>query len=406
TADAITVGEGGTAAVLVGGATSVLANDTDADLPHDTLTVNRTPVVGPAYGTLTLNADGTFSYTHDGTENLTDSFTYEVSDAANHQAQAVVSITVTPVNDNNPVFTSSVTFSVVEDTTAVVMLTATDADLPAQTISFSVTGGVDAAQFEIVSGDLRFKTGPNFEHPTDAGADNVYLVNVTADDGAGGTTVQSLSVLVTAHTWQNSQLACDVSGDGLVTALDVLMLINEINFRGSRDLVAAQPPTPVGPPFLDPNGDLWLTPADVILVIDYINSAEPGPISGGTGGEGEQVGRLDMYAPALTGEADAAATILSAAIQSDGRRFSWGAESVDHRLSGESANIRAATTALAGGGLPCGSRDVAYAKPGIDLRSGPAATLPNAAQEFDLEAFELEEAISAIAGDIAGAWNL
>ncbi|MCY2991001.1 MAG: hypothetical protein NTY19_24460, partial [Planctomycetota bacterium] len=104
------------------------------------------------------------------------------------------------------------------------------------------------------------------------------------------------------------------------------------------------------------------------LAFDYINSAEPGPIGGGTGGEGEQVGRLNVSLPTSTGEADAAATILSAATPSDARRFSWGAESVDHRHSGESANVRGATTAIAGGGLPSGSRDVAYAKPGIGLR--------------------------------------
>ena len=71
--------EGGTATTLVGGATSVLANDTDTDLPNDTLTVTvDTDVVN---GTLTLNADGTFSYTHDGSLNLADSFTYVVSDS-------------------------------------------------------------------------------------------------------------------------------------------------------------------------------------------------------------------------------------------------------------------------------------------------------------------------------------
>ena len=54
-------------------------------------------------GTLTLNADGTFSYTHDGSENLTDSFTYAVSDSESHTAQATVTFTMNPVNDNNPV---------------------------------------------------------------------------------------------------------------------------------------------------------------------------------------------------------------------------------------------------------------------------------------------------------------
>ena len=92
----------GTATTLVGGASSVLANDTDADLPNDTLTVAVDTDV--SNGTLTLNADGTFSYTHDGSENLTDSFTYIVSDADGGVTDTgTVTINVTAVNDNDPV---------------------------------------------------------------------------------------------------------------------------------------------------------------------------------------------------------------------------------------------------------------------------------------------------------------
>ena len=82
---------------------SLLDGDTDIDLPNDTLTVNTTPVAGPSFGLLTLNANGTFSYTHNGSENFTDSFTYEVSDAVGNTDTATVTITITPVNDNTPV---------------------------------------------------------------------------------------------------------------------------------------------------------------------------------------------------------------------------------------------------------------------------------------------------------------
>lgn len=76
-------------------------------------------------------------------------------------------------------------------------VTATDADLPSQTITFSLTGGVDQNKFAITSeGVLKFLTAPDFENPTDANGDNVYLVQVTASDGAGSTTVQNLSVTV------------------------------------------------------------------------------------------------------------------------------------------------------------------------------------------------------------------
>src|SRR5439155_1527055 len=56
------------------------------------------------------------------------------------------------------VITSAAAFSVPENTTAVTTVTATDADLPPQTVSFSITGGADAATFSITSaGVLTFE---------------------------------------------------------------------------------------------------------------------------------------------------------------------------------------------------------------------------------------------------------
>ena len=68
------------------------------------MSVNTTPVSGPSFGTLILNSDGTFQYTHDGSENFSDSFVYELLDADGGVTDtATVSITITPVNDNDPV---------------------------------------------------------------------------------------------------------------------------------------------------------------------------------------------------------------------------------------------------------------------------------------------------------------
>ena len=95
--------------------------------------------------------------------------------------------------------TSANTANVAENTTAVLTVTATDADLPAQTLSFSISGGADAGKFSINAGtgQLTFSAAPDYETPADADTDNVYVVQVTASDGAGRTASQTINVTVT-----------------------------------------------------------------------------------------------------------------------------------------------------------------------------------------------------------------
>ncbi len=64
--------------------------------------------------------------------------------------------------------------------------------------AFSITGGADSALFAIDSatGVLTFVSAPDFKSPSDVGANNIYEVEVTADDGNGGTDVQVINVSV------------------------------------------------------------------------------------------------------------------------------------------------------------------------------------------------------------------
>ncbi len=130
-----------------------------------------------------------------------------------------VGITVTAVNEL-PIITSNgggatASISVAENTAAVTTVTATDADLPAQTLTYSISGGADAAKFAIngVSGALTFVTTPDYEVPTDAGGNNVYDVTVQVSDGNGGTDTQVLAVSVT------NQGITAVSASGAATTL-------------------------------------------------------------------------------------------------------------------------------------------------------------------------------------------
>ena len=112
-----------------------------------------------------------------------------------------LTIDVMPVNDA-PVITSngggaSASVSIAENTAAITTVAASDADLPAQTLTYSIVGGADAARFVIDTntGALRFIAAPDYESPGDAGANNVYDVAVQVSDGTL-TVTQAIAVTV------------------------------------------------------------------------------------------------------------------------------------------------------------------------------------------------------------------
>ena len=75
-----------------------------------------------------------------------------------------------------------------------------------------------------------------------------------------------------SSAWQNTSNPFDVDGIGGAQALDALILINSINLHGPRFLPA--PPADSGnpPPFLDVTGDEWITPEDVLQVVNHLNA--------------------------------------------------------------------------------------------------------------------------------------
>jgi hypothetical protein len=78
----------------------------------------------------------------------------------------------------------------------------------------------------------------------------------------------------------------DVNADGSVSPLDVLIIVNFLNFAGASSIPVAglEPP----PPYRDVNGDNFISPLDVLEVINFINSR-----SNQAGeGEGEGAGAM------------------------------------------------------------------------------------------------------------------
>ena len=89
-----------------------------------------------------------------------------------------------PVN-SAPGFTSDAMISVYENSTAAQYI-ATASDKEGDKVTFSLTGGADQALFSIDadSGVVSFLAVPDFEEPVDSNVDNVYLIEITANDGS------------------------------------------------------------------------------------------------------------------------------------------------------------------------------------------------------------------------------
>jgi glucose/arabinose dehydrogenase len=103
-----------------------------------------------------------------------------------------------PPNPGNqpPAITSPATASVAENSAGTIyQATATDPD--GNALTFSLSGGPDRAAFAITAaGALSFAQNPDFEAPTDAGANNVYDVQIAVSDGQTSATL-NLAVTVT-----------------------------------------------------------------------------------------------------------------------------------------------------------------------------------------------------------------
>jgi hypothetical protein len=87
-------------------------------------------------------------------------------------------------------------------------------------------------------------------------------------------TSRSVSIRVTLPaatlaTWTNPLNPLDVNGDKVVSTADALIVQNDLKSNGARQL-----PNPEGiaTEYLDTNGDGWLTPNDVLRIINQLNT--------------------------------------------------------------------------------------------------------------------------------------
>ena len=207
-----TVAEGGTDTI-----SSAELAVTDVEQAAGALTY--TIGTGPAYGRLELTtAPGTTAttftqadlaanrliYLHNGSETTSDSFTFTVSDGVGGSlGPTTMTLTITPVNDMPTIMSdgggATAAITVLENVSAVTIVTGADVDLPTQTLTYSLSGGADQARFTIntATGVLTFIAPPDFEVATDVNGDNVYVVQVEVLDSQGASTTQTIQVTVT-----------------------------------------------------------------------------------------------------------------------------------------------------------------------------------------------------------------
>ena len=135
-----------------------------------------------------------------------------------------------------PTITSSATFSAAENQTAIGTVAANES------VTWSIQSGVDSSTVNLVSatGVLSFKTAPNFEAPTDNGANNVYNLTIRATDTAGNTADQSIAITVTdvieTSSFSIFRLAGSVTTATYRTAIVITAEVNvasKVTFRAS-----------------------------------------------------------------------------------------------------------------------------------------------------------------------------
>jgi VCBS repeat-containing protein len=181
---------------------------TISDVDSAATFVAQTNTAG-SYGQFSIGTDGAWTYVASSAHNeFAAGTTYTDTFAVSSADGTLTSVTVHIAGSNDsPTITSNgggatASINVAENTTAVSTVAATDADLPAQTLSYSIlnTAGTDFSKFSISSsGVLTFNSAPDYESPQDVGGtdgDNAYVVDVQVADASGGIDTQTITVNV------------------------------------------------------------------------------------------------------------------------------------------------------------------------------------------------------------------
>jgi VCBS repeat-containing protein len=165
--------------------TTVLANDTDVEGSPLTAAL----VTQAGHGIVVLNTDGTFTYTPNANYNGPDSFTYHANDGTADSNVAIVSISVTPVND--PPVAVPDSYTTAEDTRLVgTTVLANDTDVEGNPLTAVLVT-------QAAHGTVEMSTDGTFTYTPNANYNGPDSFTYHANDGTADSNVATVSISVT-----------------------------------------------------------------------------------------------------------------------------------------------------------------------------------------------------------------
>jgi large repetitive protein len=226
---------------------NVLTNDSDPD--GDPLTVVS---ASAANGVVSINPDGTLRYVPNANFNGTDTISYRISDGQGGFANAIVTVTVTAVNDA-PVATTIPPRANVDAATVSVPVAGNFSDVDGDTLTFSATGLPAGLTINATTGVI----SGTIDRSASQLAGGVYTVSVTASDGKGGTVTSSFAWTVTNPGPVATNDAVSTNED---TAVTIAVLANDSDPDGDP-LTVTSATAPNGTVVINANGTISYTPA-------------------------------------------------------------------------------------------------------------------------------------------------
>lgn len=164
--------------------------------------------------------------------------------------------------------------TIVENTSADIPILANDrsaeAALDLATVVIQASPKFGVVQINRETGVATYMPNINY-----VGTDSFTYTVADADGNTGNEAAVTIEVIEDSNStspWQNqaNPLNVDNDPDNIVSPIDALIVINELNAVGSHALPPSGPPSDSGP-YLDVDGDNFVAPLDALLVINFLN---------------------------------------------------------------------------------------------------------------------------------------